>query len=320
GVDDDHFAVDRTPVAVATVVAVLVAALEALAEVVVVLGAADVVADVAEAGVDPHHRAAVSAAPAVVAVGATGTQAFAVALVDRAAQDVGAVVVHPIPLAAAEVAVVAAVVPARGVVAGVEGAQPALVVGAIAFMGTPRLAEVLAVLAAVLAEVLAMFATILANVLAVLATVLADVAMDHLARHRATLLGAHLPLLLAPLLPVLLALLALFGAALLALVTVVLALLGAILVARGCRRRAGGRADTGRQQRAQCEREHDAVAENAVHGLALHCASPIACFTRTTRHPRLTNSEPGRLRSAAVPDPFMSPTALARGGGATYQG
>src|SRR5690606_12048857 len=72
GVDDDHFAVDRTPVAVATVVAVLVAALEALAEVVVVLGAADVVADVAEAGVDPHHRAAVSAAPAVVAVGATG--------------------------------------------------------------------------------------------------------------------------------------------------------------------------------------------------------------------------------------------------------
>src|SRR5690606_23272082 len=112
-------------VAVAAVVAVIVAALEALAEVVVVLALRDVIAVVAVAGVLVGVAVAVVGAPAVLAVGAAGMQPFLVAVVDGLADQRGAVVVRPVPVALVGVPVAGGRVVVRIVVVVVGTRAPA---------------------------------------------------------------------------------------------------------------------------------------------------------------------------------------------------
>src|SRR5690606_33344524 len=130
-------------VAVAAAVAVLVAALETLAEVVGVLVVGDVAAVVAVAGVDVAVAAAVVVAPAVLAVGATGAQAFAVAVAHGLAHQVGTVAVGLVPAAAVGIAVagggvverIARVVAGCGAPALLLGAQACVVVALVAVLG-----------------------------------------------------------------------------------------------------------------------------------------------------------------------------------------
>src|SRR5690606_1972364 len=176
--DDDRLAVHVAAVAATAVEAVLVAALEPLAEVVRVVGAADVAAAEPVTAVDPDARTAMVVAPAVVAVGPAGAQAFLVAALHGGAQHVGAVMAGAVPAAAIAVAIrrSGAVVPAvvgaaPGGLAGLFRAQ-ALLVGAL--VGLPlgdagaHLAAVLSRFAAVLATLLALFLAVLALLLAVL--------------------------------------------------------------------------------------------------------------------------------------------------------
>src|SRR6185436_16531906 len=83
--------VDVLAVLAATVVTVLVAALESLPEVVVVLRLVDVQAAVTVVGVLVGPRVAVAEAPAVLLVGLAGAIAFLVAVVHRLLQQVRAV-------------------------------------------------------------------------------------------------------------------------------------------------------------------------------------------------------------------------------------
>src|SRR5690606_34565092 len=107
GGEDDRgvAAVVVAAIALAAVIAVLVTAVEALAEVVLVVGPANVVVVVAVAGVDPHARVAVAAVPVAAAVGATCAQAFLVAPTHGLAQHVRAVAAGAVPLAAVTVTV-----------------------------------------------------------------------------------------------------------------------------------------------------------------------------------------------------------------------
>src|SRR5690606_7641050 len=221
--DDDRLAVHVAAVTATAVETVLVAALEPLAEVVRVVGAADVAAAEAVAAIDPDARAAVVVAPAVVPVGATRAQAFLVAALHRGAQHVGTVVAGAVPAAA----VVVAVRRARAVVAGVIGAAlrglaglfgaQALLVGTLAglLLGPGLLLRTQALLVgaraglllgdagADLAVVLPCFAAVLAALLLGLAAVLAAL-LPGFAALLAALLALFLAVL-AMLLPVLVA-------------------------------------------------------------------------------------------------------------------
>src|SRR5690606_20116693 len=88
------------------VVAIAVAAFEALAEVPPVVALADIAASVAVAAVQPAVVVAVVELPAVHAIGLSGIPAFTVAIAHRLAQDLGTVAVGAVPASAIAVAVV----------------------------------------------------------------------------------------------------------------------------------------------------------------------------------------------------------------------
>src|SRR5690349_21806902 len=159
-------------VAAAAVEPVLVAALETLAEVVGVVGAADVAAGETVAGVDPHPRTVIVVAP--VTVGQSGAHAFLVTALDRTTQHGCAVVAGVVPAAAVVVAVAVGgrivgvmagvgVGPPLGGLAGPLGVQPLLVGTLAGLLPGNAGTRVLAIVAALLADFAAVLATILAH-------------------------------------------------------------------------------------------------------------------------------------------------------------
>src|SRR3546814_21164040 len=102
-----------------------VAALEALAEVVVVLALRNVIAVVAVVGVLVGVAVAVVVAPVVLAVGAAGVQALLLDVVDGLADQAGVIAVGPLPdaLTCASVPVGRVVVRVAVVVCGERGAR-----------------------------------------------------------------------------------------------------------------------------------------------------------------------------------------------------